>query len=104
MDFSRVRLYDWTVDAPGLILSGFGLRECTVELFEAPRVDHVECLDAQSKPPRLLLVCHGCALSQEWLVVCLRQCTVELILQKQEAERRFFSKSQDGTALKTRFL
>jgi len=74
------------------------------EPFEATRVDHVECLDAQSKPPRLLLVCHECALSQEWLVVCLRQCTVELILQKQEAERRFLLKSRDGTALKTRFL
>ena len=74
------------------------------ELFEATRVDHVECLDAQSKPPRLLLVCHGCALSQEWLVVSLRQCTVELILQKQEAERRFLLKSRDGIALKTRLL
>ena len=38
-----------------MIYSGVGLRECTVELFEATRVDHVECLDAQSKPPRLLL-------------------------------------------------
>ena len=94
LDFSRVRLYDWTINAPGLILSGVGLCECTVELFEAPRVDHVECLDAQSKPLRLLLVCHWRALSQEWLVVCLRQCTVELILQKQEAKRRFFFKKQ----------
>ena len=33
--------YDWTVDASGLILSGIGLRECTVELFEAVRVDRV---------------------------------------------------------------
>ena len=55
MDFSRVRLYDWTINAPGLILSGVGLCECTVELFEATGVDHVECLDTQSKPPRLLL-------------------------------------------------
>ena len=38
-----------------MILSGVGLRECTIELFEATRVDHVECLDTQSKPPRLLL-------------------------------------------------
>ena len=79
MDFSRIRLYDWTVNAPGLISSGAGLRECTVELFETTRVDRVECLDTQSKPPRLLLVCHGYTLSQEWTIVCLCQCTVELI-------------------------
>ena len=49
LDFSRIRLYDWTINAPGLILSGVGLCECTVELFEAIRVDRVECLDTQSK-------------------------------------------------------
>ena len=103
MDLSRVRVYDWTVDASGLILSGVGLRECTVELFEAVRVDRVECLDTQSRPPRLLLVCHGCAFGREWLVVCLRQCTVELTLQKQETGRRFlFEKAEN--ALKTRLL
>ena len=79
MDFSRVRLYDWTINAPGLILSGVGLCECTVELFEAIRVDRVECLDTQSKPPRSLLVCHECAFDQEWLAFCLCQCSVELI-------------------------
>ena len=62
-----------------LILSGVGLCECTVELFEAIRVDRVECLDAQSKPPRSLLACHECAFDQEWLAFCLCQCTVELI-------------------------
>jgi len=32
----------------------YGLRECTVKLFEAAKVDRVECLDTQSKPLRLL--------------------------------------------------
>ena len=79
-----MHLYDWTVNAPGLILSGVGLRECTVELFEVTRVDRVECLDTQSKPPRLLLVCRGCTLSQVWTVVCLCQCTVELICRSKD--------------------
>ena len=30
----------------------YGLRECTVKLFEAAKIDRVECLDTQSKPPR----------------------------------------------------
>ena len=94
MDLSRVRLCDWTVDASDLILSGIGLRECTVELFEAIRVDRVECLDTQSRPPRLLLVCHECAFSREWLVVCLRQCTVELICRSRRLDAGSFLEKQ----------
>ena len=71
MNFSHVRLYDWTVDASGLILSGVGLREWTVELFEATRVDRVQCLDTQSKPPRFLL-------SLSW--VCFKPRVVGLLL------------------------
>jgi len=77
-----------------LILSGIGLRECTVELFEAVRVDRVECLDTQSRPPRLLLVCHGCAFGREWLVVCLRQCTVELTCRSRRLDAGSLLKKQ----------
>jgi len=65
------------------------------ELFEAIRVDRVECLDTQSKPPQLLLVCHRCAFGQEWLVVCLRQCTVELICRSRRLDAGSFLKSRD---------
>ena len=93
MDLSRVRLYDWTVDASGLILSGVGLRECTVELFEAVRVDRVECLDTQSRPLRLRLVCHGCAFGREWLVVCPHKCT-ELFCRRRKLNAGSFLKSR----------
>ena len=72
--------------------------------FEATRVDRIECLDTQSKPPRLLLVCHGRALRQEWTIVCLCQCTVETDLQKQGLDASSFLKSRDSTALKTRLI
>ena len=43
----------------------FGLRECTVKLFEATRDDRRECLDTQSGPPRCSELVIGVLLNQE---------------------------------------
>ena len=53
-----------------------------MELFEAAKNDRVECLDTQSKPPRCSEFVVSVLSNQGWTVVCLCQCTVELILQK----------------------
>jgi len=43
----------------------FGLRECTVKLFEATRDDRRECLDTSSGPPRCSELVVGVLLNQE---------------------------------------
>ena len=45
----------------------FGLRECTVKLFEATNDDHHECLDMQSKPHRYSELVVGVLLNREKL-------------------------------------
>jgi len=56
-----------------------GLRECTVKPFEAIKNDRGECLDTQSRSPWCPELVVSVLLNREKTVVCLCQCTIELI-------------------------